>query len=335
MKLTELTGKKGSRTTVVIVGAGASRGASFATEVSLAPPMDADFFSTLSRLPSSEAGRKLITFVREQYGHELGISMERFFSEADYTTRFHTELKVDRGARTKKYEKALEQFYAAVADILHSTTSEECRYHRRLAQRAEVGDTFLSFNYDCILDRALRDVGGNRWNPEMGYGFKPVSGMNKWRRVTPGKPPKGSIELLKLHGSMNWLRQKRTAIALEQRLRTMRSLEGVIVPPTWFKSVTDYPFQEIWKRARLRLRRGRALVVVGYSVPITDTFSQALLKVETGSERPLELLAIVNPDRVARMRFVDLVRAGIDGKTTLVEFERLADLHAALGNSNG
>jgi len=330
MRLQEFNGVAAARTTVVILGAGASRGASFVPTSRLAPPVDADFFTQLAKLPLSEAGARLIEFVREEYGYELGLSMERFFSDADYTTRFHSELKVDRGPRIRRYERALGDFYLAAGEILSQTTAQDCEFHKLIAKRVQVGDTILSFNYDTIMDRALKDSAGNRWNPNSGYAFAPEGGVEKWRTITPGQPPKGSIELLKLHGSLNWRKISEARFSLIQREVADRSLKGVIVPPTWFKKLDAYPFRDIWKRARLRLRKARALITIGYSVPPTDTYSQALLKVEVGAESALDVLAVANPDRGARARFVDLVRNGLGPKTHLLEFERLSDLTAAL-----
>ena len=97
MNLSTFNGATTSRATVVLLGAGASRGASFVDARFNLPPLDGDFFGQLSRLPASESARDLLQFVRDEYGNEVGVSMEKFFSEADYTTRFHDALRVDRG----------------------------------------------------------------------------------------------------------------------------------------------------------------------------------------------------------------------------------------------
>src|SRR5665647_2228593 len=103
------------RKTLVVLGAGASRGARFVTgHVGVLPALDADFFQQMSRLRESEAAGRLLGFVRSEYGHEAGLSMEQFFSEADYTDRFHSELKVDPGPKIKRYRSALQDFYIVV-----------------------------------------------------------------------------------------------------------------------------------------------------------------------------------------------------------------------------
>ena len=85
----------------------------------------------------------------------------------------------------------------------------------------------------------------------------------------------------------------------------------------------------MWKRARLEVRRCKALLVIGYSVPVTDLFSRALFKAEAGSKvkrEKLGFLVLANPDRVARERFVELVRGAIEPSTRILEFDGFQEL---------
>lgn len=319
---------------MVILGAGASRGSSLVQDgVNPLPPLDLDFFQQISRLPDSEAAEKLLAFVRAEYGHELRLSMEQFFSEAEYTNRFHTELNVDRGARLKKFQDALENFHTAVADLLRSSTIGDCQWHQRIIDRLGAGDSIISFNYDCIIDRALKTNGGNRWDPERGgYGFEILGDINAWKTATRGQPPKSSIQLLKMHGSINWIFGDQQ-VELVSDLKAVRSTKGSIIPPTWFKNLTEEPYASIWKKARLTVRSARILIVVGYSVPQTDLFSQSLLKVEAGSKNrkeKLDALVLVNPDRVARCKFADLVSSGLEPATRILEYDTLEQLYERL-----
>lgn len=334
MRLEDFGIPGGKRKTLVVLGAGASRGASFVTgEIGVLPPLDVDFFQQLTRIPDCAAGARLMEFVRAEYGHEAGLSMERFFSEADYTHRFHEEVKVDRGAKVRRYGRALDDFFEALAALLRLATSDDCTFHGRLADRLHADDTVLTFNYDCIVDRALRDHAGNRWDPDKeGYGFSIAGGGATWRRHGKGQHPKTSIELLKMHGSANW-RTKATTVSLRDPGRAS-TLKGSIIPPSWFKDLASAPFASVWKKARIAVRRARIILVVGYSVPQTDLFSRSLFKVEAGSKEKrekLDLLVLVNPDRAARRYFVDLVREGLEPTTRVLEFSRLKDLGSLLG----
>lgn len=66
-------------------------------------------------------------------------------------------------------------------------------------------DSFITFNWDTLLDRALTDSGG--WTPQDGYGVSFASVLEgTWKKKISGKPQyKTNWKLLKLHGSVNWL----------------------------------------------------------------------------------------------------------------------------------
>lgn len=327
------------RKALVVLGAGASRGAEFVQRMTGAlPPLDADFFQQLSRLRESKPSAQLLEFVRSEYGHGAGLSMEQFFSEADYTKRFHAELKVDPGPQVKRYEKTLDDFYEALADLLSETTARRCQYHELLAGALHADDTVLTYNYDCIMDRALEIAGGHRWDPAKGsYGFDVTAGAAAWCRLEKGRKPAKPIQLLKMHGSVNWIVTEEgadgTSVSLRPDGDDISTLKGSIIPPTWFKDLTRFPFADVWKRARIAVRRARIIVVVGYSVPQTDLFSRSLFKVEAGSKEKrekLDLLVLVNPDANSRHEFIDLVSGGIEPRTRVLEYEKLEDLHALM-----
>lgn len=319
------------RKTLVILGAGASRGASFVQdEIGVVPPLDLDFFQQVARLEETDESKRLLEFIREEYGHEVGLSMEKFFSESDYTDRFHKNLNVDRGRIVRKYQKALDDFFVVLPNLLEETTSEDCGYHRVLADNLHAIDSVITFNYDCLMDRALRDFAGNRWKPDDGsYGFEVPDGAEEWMDHTRGRPVENPIKLLKMHGSQNWKRGEEDEIQLLEDGDLSSNLKNVIIPPTWSKDLEEFPFGEIWKDARVEVRGARIIVVIGYSVPDTDLFSKSLFKVEAGSKKKrekLDLLVLVNPDKEARKSFIDLVSGGIEPTTTILEYNSMREV---------
>ncbi|NTV91295.1 MAG: hypothetical protein HGA22_13205, partial [Clostridiales bacterium] len=77
-------------------------------------------------------------------------------------------------------------------------------YHE-LLKFCSPNDTFITFNWDTLLDRALADTGC--WSPNNGYGFTFGSIFDgSWK---PEMDSTGvfetNLKLLKLHGSTNWL----------------------------------------------------------------------------------------------------------------------------------
>lgn len=69
--------------------------------------------------------------------------------------------------------------------------------------------TFVSFNYDLVLDRCVQKLAGDHWNPFTGYGFKIRWYMEKGNEKPSNIPvepiPCDGIYILKPHGSLNWL----------------------------------------------------------------------------------------------------------------------------------
>lgn len=324
------------RKTLIILGAGASRGASFVSDESqVLPPLDRDFFQQLSRLRQTKEANRLLRFVRTEYGHEIGLSMEQFFSEADYTNRFHQDLNVDRGPTVKRYQKALNDFMKSLPILLERTTARNCLFHEALASRLHAQDCVISFNYDCLIDRALREEANRKWDPDDGsYGFTISGGGSHWKKHSRGRPVKLPIRLLKMHGSANWLRNvdsenEDPEVELAESTNKVKDLSSSIIPPTWFKDLQLFPFGEIWKAARKEVRTARAIIVIGYSVPETDLFTRSLFKVEAGSKEKreqLDLLVLVNPRQEPRRRFLDLVGGGVEPTTKILEYHTLVDL---------
>lgn len=100
----------------------------------------------------------------------------------------------------------MQQCYLILCGTLVATTAGSCPLHEELARRMEAGDLVVSFNYDLLMDRALRARGD--WVIDDGYGlsFHRI-GHRDGDEVT-WRPPASTasvVQLLKPHGSLNWL----------------------------------------------------------------------------------------------------------------------------------
>ena len=108
------------RKTLVVLGAGASRGASFVRDsrYEVRPPLDRDFFSEMQRIKQASNVKEdvdaLLRFVRKEFGFNLTLSMEQFFSHVEAADRFHKEIKIDRGPKNLQYRQALQQFHRSL-----------------------------------------------------------------------------------------------------------------------------------------------------------------------------------------------------------------------------
>lgn len=327
----------------VILGAGASRGASCFEDVWAQSPLDTDFFGQIDRLKAIPEGAilgELAEFARNEFGVSHNLLMEAFFTQLESLNEFYSELKIDRGPRVRTYQSHLERFpryLAAVFRALRAIGSGlTCSYHEALAKSLRAGDTILSFNYDCIMDCALRDQSAKKWHANRGYGTEIQNGTNNWHDHSGrGRVATNTIKLLKVHGSLNWKRTGPTANAIE--LRDDPYADGdrtcnEIVPPVWNKRISqDEVLASIWKTARNSLRTGPVLVVVGYSVPDTDLLSQVLLRVATSeSGKHLSHLISVNPDPAAHQKLRDVLRQALTTKSTVVELKSWKEFNELL-----
>lgn len=73
---------------------------------------------------------------------------------------------------------------------------------------------FVSFNYDLALDRAIELASDGQWQPQGGYGFDfPFFTIDGLQACWTGCLPRSCrrIQILKPHGSLNWLRRRSRA----------------------------------------------------------------------------------------------------------------------------
>jgi NAD-dependent SIR2 family protein deacetylase len=174
-------------------------------------------------------------------------------------------------------------------------------------------DTIVTFNYDIALDFAiLLDE-----SFDLDYTFEP-----------PKTIKERHLKLLKLHGSTNWFECKEcknfqhvdphpypkgavfspdskyvynfVGNLLPNTKCTecgkVGSLDPFLVPPTWSKAVLGTPAGKIWKQAVNEIGEATQIVVIGYSLPPTDTFFQYLLTLALASNPRLNRVVIVNRD---------------------------------------
>lgn len=317
----------------IILGAGASRGASCFKELWAQSPLDGDFFDQVDRLkclPEGKVLESLAEFARNEFGIPNTLFMESFFTQLESLNEFYTKLNVDPGPRVRAYQKQLEKFPTYLAAIFRSLRSLsgqpvlQCNFHRRLASGLHSGDSIISFNYDCIIDEALKRESGKSWHADNGYAVHVRGGADRWHDHSGrGRIANNSIKLLKVHGSLNWRRDEgANQVALrEDPYEKQGRGEGEVVPPVWDKSISGDPvISDVWKAARNALRKGPVLVVVGYSVPETDLLSQVLFRVATSEGgKGLTHLISVNPDRRAHRKIREVLRHALTPKSTVIE----------------
>ena len=177
-------------------------------------------------------------------------------------------------------------------------------WHRCLVKHLQSAEliedvSVISANYDIFIDNSLSEVldfdePGNAI--DYGVDFK---NQEYW-----GKPHDDAVGLYKVHGSLNWLFcpacsdlfitpfQKGAAQIAEDpmsatcsRCDTLRS--PVIIPPTFYKDMSNVHLANIWRRAESSLMDADQVIFCGYSFPQADTHIKYMLKrAETNRRSP-------------------------------------------------
>jgi len=336
--------------TLYVLGAGCSRNYNQCSSpvVGLRPPLDNDFFEMASKvidhyplLGYSGPVHGLDHFLRDLntvYGQSRSedsidvlnmkdISLERVMTYY-YMRHEIMELGLDffepAGARVR----TLNNLLAFV--ITESIMGDTCRKHLRLAKRMGKGDVILNFNYDFLMDDALYNAGKFL---DSGYvmRFDYTKIDEEWKRVREGP---SQVTMLKLHGSLNWvrcsncgrnllLRSEESLSALCNAARVMgekcpkcRSiwlygLGRIIVPPFVGKNLKDTDIKYLWNRALDLSEDIERMVVIGYRFSEFDYETDMLLRemIHNQVTSPDVPIDIINPDaRSVASRFRSMYR---------------------------
>jgi SIR2-like domain len=337
----------------LVLGAGATRGASFLERAPVRlplPPLDADFFTQIQRmtlLSNQQIAKRLLRFTVGEFGVGFKLTMEQFFTQVETLPQIFEQLRITKGRSYRQPASAMRWFRQALAavfqeslitEIAGASVPHRCGYHTRLAGALNGQDTILSFNYDCLIEESLR-MNCAAWDPRYSYGIPLYkTDVSYWAYQVPKKarPRRHFLRLLKMHGSMNW-RRRGSKIELTDNAYVIDD-DHAIVPPQWQKDVLAQKsgFRPIWRQARAGLESARCLIIAGYSAPMTDLLAQTLLRCrnrpsgKTIGSNQLEVLAIANPDRSARHHLIDLLKPSIDDQTRVLVFDSLAQCAAHL-----
>ncbi|MBZ5626657.1 MAG: hypothetical protein LAQ69_49450 [Acidobacteriia bacterium] len=171
----------------------------------------------------------------------------------------------------------------------------------------------ITLNYDCILEYCSYCLG-------LPFTYEPNAC--------------GGVEILKLHGSINWMQcsnrgceeADRVAVApLEYRPTDKQDYGTVelnassckscgapqrplIVPPTWAKDLQHPVLRATWARALEVLAKAEVLAVVGYSLPAADPQVRQLLHAGLSSANLRQALVSVGGDELAVERWKQFFR---------------------------
>lgn len=298
--------------TVLLIGAGATLAEALPSQPSRIrlPPLDGTFLE-LCRLLDLEGVATLRSYMVDRYGIEPfdgSWRMEEIFNFV-YSDA-HTPGSGDEALEA--YWALLKMYRRAIARttnwLQHNSRSGVGALIRRVWSEADA-ITVVTFNQDLVIENALEIMSQTKtyarvpWDIETCYGMKfkeyLYSAQSGFFRSAETK----SLQVLKLHGSLNWFYLARSAEDAKNSIRSpgkelycltnRRIYEGLtykparrsshllplIVPPIYEKSSSyKESLGRLWRLARSAIQSADRLIIFGYSFPENDFAARSLLR---------------------------------------------------------
>ena len=165
-------------------------------------------------------------------------------------------------------------------------------------------DSIITLNYDIVCDQVF-------WIQDIPFTYDyPVVDQDD-----------SKYKLLKLHGSINWRvcsnqkckyidpsryfpRSPYTdlyTLDIAKRIydnpceKCKKPLIPFIVPPTWNKIAYSKGLKSIWKSASKEIEQATRIIIIGYSLPETDSYFKYLLAISLSKNESLQEIILINP----------------------------------------
>lgn len=175
-------------------------------------PLARDFFDVFYGLPIAEhpwvLQEGLIYYLKQELGVDpweylhSGVDIEDLHSRiAERLIDLGPSRSLQRIQMFKAYNELHFLFACTLNTVQNGPVSNA---HTALARLLGPEDTVLTFNWDTLLDRALSEA--TDWRVDYGYSVVPARVFRgTWVDADCPRAPRQAPDLLKLHGSVNWL----------------------------------------------------------------------------------------------------------------------------------
>jgi hypothetical protein len=307
---------------VFILGAGASASCGIA----VARDILREAMQRLSKRDAKLAKKvhDLLHFLYPGFSEELANypNVEDFMNLVEIAKEFHTEDYIEsRRWPVARLQEASDIAVRAITEYIWGFMADDDRRRTLSALVHELvrpGDVIISFNWDFMIDLALEDIDENT-SPRYSY-----------------SSDRGSIVLLKPHGSIDWFQNERLPADKMLRKEMQHRAKGVsfypyfqlaenpdlltypsfIVPPLSSKKFSGF-LQRVWRDVYRAVAAAKELYIIGYSLPREDQFARLVIgraiqrnnATRKGKNRLPVML--VNPDESVMATFAKLVGTGV------------------------
>jgi len=333
----------GSRVNVYVFGAGASKHVG----APLTKDFVAEGFSLLSMTDSHGKSiyplsmQKFILvakFIDRLYGSKLEMDVKKALNSKHVVPYFPIPSIniedllsfVDLALRRREKWQPFEELQDALHEFIFTTLEQKTSFYHPVYYRGRtdgeldhnrncydklvdyimpVDETncMITFNYDLFLDWAVsrnnHDLLGD-YNIE----FADVEHFPSYERLHLKQRREDDVDLLKLHGSLNWARCPHCLGLFLAYFRRYRQITDqscpscgnahrvpVLVPPTLKKQMDIPELQCVWDRAEHFLERADTLTIIGYSFPDADIEAKWLFKRAIANNPWRPTLTLVEP----------------------------------------
>lgn len=192
-----------------------------------------------------------------------------------------------------------ESFLEHHLDIQRSNDS--FNYMLKFSKLLKDKDVIITFNWDCLLESALWRT--NKWTFLDGWGINKEK--SQFQHYPKNKPVKSKIKIFKLHGSFNWVSDDR-----EIHFKNLNAFldfyaygekdayfldEINLIEPSYVKFFRKETLS-IWAKAFRALSLAEEIYVIGYSMPIADSYAQMVLFLSLNKNKRLRHIYFINPE---------------------------------------
>lgn len=180
--------------------------------------------------------------------------------------------------------------------------------------------SFVSFNYDILLDTALMEMLRHGIYSDYGIQFANSRDNFKSTSFNRWKPPGDkSVLILKPHGSLNWMQcascdsiamsgNSKGKIFKTGLLHTIEHcpndnspMHFVVEPPSYFKRYKNFHLQATWIKLNETLAAADKIVFIGYSMPDADVMIKYAFKRAFFCKN--KNIVVVDPDTIVKERY--------------------------------
>lgn len=333
----------------VLVGAGCTLSDGSRKPLKSQPPLDSGFFKSLSLsgLTKGNDYKVVSEYLDEHY------SIDPQNSDDDSLEQIMAILYSDIHVRTEKSKAAaafrglIRLLNNRIADTTNSLNpGSKGNFYSLICKLLNSGIepsniTVITFNYDLHVEKTLHLIQNTgKWNKHgkilsFPYcynlpGYKVSRAPASEPQFVQDASAEGGINILKLHGSLNWFSKHNSPdptprsllnpnreLTITPRRRPLTNLKyrgarsqytfPIIIPPVINKAaILHNDLVEVWRLARESLLDANKIFVFGYSCPQSDYESANLIRRGIRNNAALDVLAIIDPSTKAFERFANL-----------------------------